>query len=314
MATTGIKNIGRRGEPWALGTALGYASGEILDRVAVAHASTRVGPLVRGLPSLLLGIFLVLKNRTWGQILRKSPEYIGNRAVFSLLVAGILSTFGLFAYYFAMQIGGVVITIPVLQTYAIWGTLIAWFFLGERIHTLALAGVGLLGIGLGILTWGQLRGHPASPHWYWAIPLALFTAFTYGISGVLWRDGQLRGAHQSTAILLQFLASEVVALAGLAVMGRSNLIGATAGQNLVALLASGVLSGIIAIYCFFTALRLMAVARVYAFASLNPLIATLSAHFILHEYLSLLMVSGVLLVSIGITLTQVFRPEDEKQA
>jgi len=97
-------------------------------------------------------------------------------------------------------------------------------------------------------------------------------------------------------------------------MGRSNLIGATAGQNLVALLASGVLSGIIAIYCFFTALRLMAVARVYAFASLNPLIATLSAHFILHEYLSLLMVSGVLLVSIGITLTQVFRPEDEKQA
>jgi drug/metabolite transporter (DMT)-like permease len=130
----------------------------------------------------------------------------------------------------------------------------------------------------------------------------------------LWRDTQLRGAHQSTAILLQFIASVSVGLLGLAVLGRSSSIVATASQNLLALLASGVLSGIIAIYCLFTALRLMSVARAYAFASLNPVIAALFARFLLHEYLSLLMLAGVCLVSIGITLTHVFRPKEEAQA
>lgn len=307
----------RRGEPWALGSVLGYASAEILDKLAVAHADPLIGligPFLRGLPSLGLGVFLVWKNRTLAQLRWQSSRYIGNRAIISLLGAGILSTLGLFAYYFAMRVGGVVITIPVLQTYAIWGTLLAWFFLGERVRPLALAGIGLLVAGLGALAWGQLHGHSVSPHWYWAIPLALFAALTYGVSGVLWRDSQLRGAHQSTAILLQFISSVGTGFLGLAAFGRTSLIVATAGQNLVALLGSGVLSGIIAIYCLFTALRLMAVARVCAFASLNPLVAALFAHFFLHEYLSWLMLAGVLLVSTGITLAQIFRPADERQA
>ena len=44
------------------------------------------------------------------------------------------------------------------------------------------------------------------------------------------------------------------------------------------------------------------------------LVAALFAHFFLHEYLSWLMLAGVLLVSMGITLAQAFRPPDEKQA
>src|SRR5215472_4364495 len=248
-----------RGEPWALGSVLGYASAEILDRIAVTHTDPLIGPFLRGLPSLAFGVILVGKNRTWSQLRRGSPEYIGHGAVASLVLAGVVSTLGPFAYYFAIRIGGVVLTIPVLQTYALWGTLIAWFFLDERIHRVALAGIGLIVAGLATLSWGQSGGQPASPHWYWAIPLAFFTAFTYGIAGVLWRHGQLRGADQSTAIFLQFIASVTVGFLGLAVLGRGALILATARQNLAALVASGVLSGIFAIYCLFTALRLMAV-------------------------------------------------------
>lgn len=308
------KATSRRGEPWALGSALGYASAEILDRVAIAHADPLIGPFLRGLPSLALGIVLVWKNRTLVQLRRRSPQYIGERGVLGLLLAGVFSTVGLFAYYFAIRVGGVVITIPVLMTYAMWGTLMAWSFLHERIHPLALGGVGLLVIGLVLLSFGQRRGQPISPEWYWAVPLALFTALTYGVSGVLWRDAQLRGAHQSTAILLQFIASVGVGFLGLVVLGRAGAIVSTARQNLLTLLASGILSGIVAIYCLFTALRLMAVARVNAFASLNPIVAALFARFFLHEYLSLVMLAGVFLVSLGITLTQVFRPREERQA
>jgi drug/metabolite transporter (DMT)-like permease len=307
-------NLGRRGEPWALGSVLGYAAANIFDRVAVVQADPLIGPLLRGLPSLVLGILLMWKHRTLNQLRPSSPQYIGLRPILAFVAAGVISTFGLFLYYLAITFGGVIITIPVQETYVIWGTLIAWIFLRERIHRYALAGVLLIFAGLVGLSLGQSRGQPISPHWHWAIPLGLTTALTYGISGVLWRDGQLRGAHQSVAIFLQFITSVAVGFAGLLLAGRLPTLQTATWRALVALLASGVLSGILAIYCMFTALRLMAVARVYAFSSLTPLVATLFAHFFLHEFLNGLMLMGIVLVSVGVILTQVFRPTDERQA
>jgi drug/metabolite transporter (DMT)-like permease len=306
------QSTGTRGEPWALGSVLGYASANIFDRMAVAQANPLLGPFLRGLPSLLLGLILVWKNGTWHEMRPSSPRYAGRRTVLSFVAAGVLSTLGLFAYYFAVRLGGVTVTTPVQETYVIWGTLIAWFFLGERFRGYVLVGVFLITLGLIALSLGEQRASgraiaPIPPHWYWAIPLALFTAFTYGISGVLWRDGQLRGAHQSTAILLQFISSVTVGLLGLGVFGRLGLLLTVPRGALLALLWSGVLSGIVAVYCLFTALRLMEVARVYAFTSLTPLVATLSAHFALREYLDARILAGVVLVSIGVTLTQVFQ-------
>ena len=314
MDTTPSFEVRRRGEPWALGTVLGYASANIFDRLAIVHADPLIGPVVRGLPSLVLGIILVWKHRTLDQLRPSSPRYMGRRAILAFVAAGMISTSGLFLYYFAIRVGGVTITIPVQETYVIWGTLIAWVVLRERIHRYALVGVGLIFAGLVGLSLGQATGQPISPLWYWAIPLGFGTALAYGVSGVLWRDGQLRGAHQSTAILLQFSTSVAVGLVGLLIAGRNPALLTTNWRALAALLTSGVLSGVLAIYCMFTALRLMAVARVYAFSSLTPLAATLFAHFFLHEFLNLLMLLGIVLVSIGVILTQIFRPNDERQA
>ncbi len=299
----------RRGEPWALGAVLGYSTANIFDRIAVAHTDPLIGPLLRGLPSLLLGIILVGKNRTLDQLRAGSPSYVGRRAILSFVWAGTLSTLGLFVYYFAIRLGGVIVTTPVLETWVLWGTLVAWFSLRERLRGFLLAGWVLIASGLTALILGQLRGQPISPDWYWAVPLAALAAISYGISGVLWRDGQLRGMHQSTAILVHFTTSVAVALAGLAVLGRGGVILRASSRDVLALLTSGVLSGIIAIYCIFTALRLMEVARVYAFFALTPLVATLFAHFFLREYLNLLILAGVLLISVGVGLTQIYRPK-----
>jgi len=273
-----------------------------------------LGSALRGLPSLLMGIILMWKHRTFNQLRPGSPQYIGLRPILAFVVAGVISTFGLCLYYLAMTLGGVTITVPVQETYVIWGTLIAWIFLGEKIHRYAIAGVLLIFVGLVGLSLGQSHGQPISPHWFWAVPLALITGLTYGISGVLWRDGQLRGAHQSVAIFLQFITSVGVAVVGLVVAGRHPALHAVNWRALADFFASGVLSGVFAIYCMFTALRLMAVARVYAFSSLTPLVATLFAHFFLHEFLNGLMLGGIVFVSLGVILTQVFRPIEERQA
>ena len=314
METVTTTSPRRRGEPWAIGQVFGYASANIFDRLAVTHVDPLIGPLLRGLPSLLLGCFLVWKNHTFDQLRPGSPRFIGRRAILPFVLAGVLSTVGLFIYYFAIRVGGVIITVPALETYVVWGTIFAWFFLGEKVHGFVLLGVGLIAGGLVVLSLGQLRGQPISPVWYWAIPLGIFTALSYGISGALWREGQLRGAHQSTAILVQFVTSILVAVAGLVLLGHLSALLSAAWHDVVALLVSGVLSGIIGIYCMFTALRLMSVARVYAFSALTPLIAAVFAYIFLNEYLSGLMLAGVVAVSIGVILTQLYRPREERQA
>ena len=308
--------VRRHGEPWALGFVLGYASANMFDGLAMLNADTdpRIGPVLRGLPSLLLGIVLVWKYGTLKQLRPTSPEFIGVRAIWAFVAAGVISTVGLFFYYYAIRFGGVTITVPAQETYVLWGTLIAWLFLGERTRAYALAGVGLTFVGLVVLSLGKSIGQAMLPHWYWAIPLGLLTGLTYGVSGVLWRDGQLRGAHQSTAIFLQFSTSTLVGLIGASFAVRNGALHAIVWNSLGALVASGVLSGVVAIYCMFTALRLLAVARVYAFSSLTPLVATLFAYFALREYLNLVMVLGILLVGAGVVLTQIFRPRDERQA
>jgi drug/metabolite transporter (DMT)-like permease len=58
----------------------------------------------------------------------------------------------------------------------------------------------------------------------------------------------------------------------------------------------------------------MSVARVYAFSALTPLVAALFAFVFLAEYLSFLVLAGILLVSAGVALTQIFRPKEERQA
>ena len=70
-------------------------------------------------------------------------------------------------------------------------------------------------------------------------------------------------------------------------------------------------SGVIAIYCIFTALRLLPVARANAFSSLTPLTATLFAHFFLHENLNLPVLAGVILICGGVALTQIIRSRSE---
>ena len=306
------KNSEHRGEFWAIGFVLGYASGNIFDRRAVGGSDPLIGPLLRGLPSLALGLALVWKYRTWGQLRPHSDTYIGRRAIVPFVWAGAISTIGLFLYYFAIKLGGVILTVTVIETWVIWGTLAAWPMLREELHGYLLAGWGVIVLGLACLVFGHLRGQSLSHAWYWAVPLALLTAMCYGVSGVLWRDGQLRGAHHSTAIFVQFLTSFAVGIVGLLLYGRGPGLLSTSLQGLIDFVSSGVLSGVVGVYCIFKALGLLEVARVNALSSLTPLTATLFARIFLHEPLSLLTLAGVVVVCTGVTLTQMMRSRAQK--
>src|SRR5271169_6863393 len=105
------------GALWAFGGVLGYAAANVFDRFATINADPFIGPMVRSFPSLLLGIVLIITRRTYRQLQSGSPSYVGRRAILDFVIPGVLSTIGLFVYYYAFQFGGVAITIAGQQTF-----------------------------------------------------------------------------------------------------------------------------------------------------------------------------------------------------
>lgn len=298
-------------ELWALVGVVGYATAYIFDRAAVINADPLIGPLILGFPSLALGILLLITRKTYRQLQPGTQHYVGRRTILAFIIPGVLSTLGVFTYYFALQIGGVAVTIPAQQTFIIWGAAAGWLYLGERYTRGSLIGVGILVAGLILLAFGQTRGIPVSRDWYYAIPLALFTAMSYGISGVFWRVGQLRGADQSVGIFLQFITHEITALLGLLLFRRVATLFETSGYDLGKLFISGVLSGIIGVYCLFTSLKLMSVTKTYALFSLIPLVAVVLAYLFLKENINWQVMIGILLGCLGVVLIQVFKTNEE---
>ena len=179
---------------WALGLVVGYASANIFDKLAVDQAVDQriglLGPLLRGSPSLALGIFLVAKNRTLGEMIPGSPQYVGRRAILSFVGAGVLSTLGLFAYYLAVKIG------RRDRDYAGAGNLRhlghsdRLVFSGRALPRLCPRRYLLIFLGLLLLSFGEFRaagmltGRGMSSYWYWEDFASLFTALTYGVFGV----------------------------------------------------------------------------------------------------------------------------------
>lgn len=302
------------GELWALVGVLGYASANVFEAHAVKGADPLIGPLIRGIPSLVLAIVLMYRRNTFGQLQPHSPHYIGRKGIILFIVPGVLATLGLFTYFYALQLGGVAITIPVQQSFILWGALASWLYLGERFGAKSLLGVALVVTGLVVLGLGRLTGTPVTGQWYYAIPLALFTAIAFGVSGVFWRLGQLHGADQSTGILVNTLASEVVALIGLMLAGRLSALWETSVQNWLALLAGGALSGIVGLYGMFTSLKYLSVTRAYALSSLTPLVAATLAFLFLGEQLNVQMVIGIIMVTVGVALVQIFKPTEKATA
>ncbi len=301
------------GEFWILGSVFGFAAAYLCDRIAVVSVSPLVGPVMKNLPSLIFSTFLLLRQQRYRQLSPASDQFVGRSVVVWFMASGAAATAGLMLYFFAINVGGVVITPPFLQTQMIWATLFAFVFLKEELHVVGWLGLGLCVIGLMTLSFGQSLGRPVSAQWYLAIPLACGAAACYAVTGALTRRGQLEGAHQATGMFLRFTTSISLAFLVLLIGGGLGSLLTAQWEDLGMLFLSGILSGPVAVYCFFIALRLMSVGRTFAFNGLNQVVAAVLAVFFLGEFINLPMGLGILATFVGVTLVQLYKPAEEKR-
>jgi transporter family protein len=301
-----------RGEFWIAGAILGFAGSNVFDRIAVVRIDPLLGALVKTVPSLLFAIVLLQSRRLWTQIKPGSAGYIGAPAIALLVTSGVVSILGLAVYFYALRVGGLALTIPFLQTQILWATIIGWVFMHERFQPRALAGIVVVVGGLMLLSYGQMLGRPMSEGWVSGVPLALLASLSFSVTGAIARAGQLKGADQSSAMFLRFSSSLVVAVVVAGLTGRLPGLAQASARDLGALLLSGVLNGVVAMYSFFTALRFMSVGRAFAVNGLNPILAVFLGTFLLREYINATMWAGIFLASLGVLLVQAFKPTEKK--
>lgn len=295
------------GELWALAAVVGYTGSNLFGRAGVAFGNPVAGPLLRDLPSFLLGLSLLVRSGRHRQLVPGQAAFQGAKLA-PFVVSGAISVIGTFAFFFSLSIGGVNIAVPVLQTQLLWGALFGWLLLGERVLPRGVFGIGVTFAGLCVLTVGQSRGTPVSDAWFTALLLALVPAVAWGLSGVIWRRGQTQGVERSAGMTVHYGTSVLASLSFLLAAGQLGVYSAIGWESLTSLLLSGVFGGVIAAFAMFTAIKLLPAATVFVLNGLTPLLTALGGAWFLGEYVNPLMWVGIVLTSLGVVVFQVTKP------
>ncbi len=307
--------VGRptRGQLLAAASAIFYALQNLATRLAAPGADPFVITLFVGIPTVMTGLVLTMASR--GRREKFQTLWNDRRGGGRLILAGLgLSGILMYAagnpiFVRALAIGGVVVASPASNTVVIWSALFAAAFLGERLHRAGLIGIGVFLGGVILLAWGQGRGTPVGPGWYWAIPLAV-TSGLFWSSGAIGTRYALGRGMDAMAILAAYgvaglgvVAAVVVANGHLVEFVRSAASTPEGFRVLVLVLLTG-LFNLGAQLTLTLAFATEPVARASVLNSSSVAIVAVLGHFVLGETLNLPTALGVAGAFTGVALVQ----------
>ena len=294
------------GEAWAFGGAIAYGLTNIFSRIASVSVDPLAAPVFRLVPTLTISWAQVGRSRArWSTLRPDAADFVGWRTMGVLFLGGALSSaIGTATFFLALQVGGVVLTAPVLATNILWSAIIAAVFLGERLNRRMLTGIVVAMAGVALLGVGRAEGNQVVPEALAAIPLALVTAVCWATAANCTRYALVRGADKYLAIALSQTFGVLVLIAFLVVTRRGPLLWTTALSTIGVLLLAGILSAV-ALICDAHALSLTTVASALTISvGTNPVISTILAVILLGEELKMLMAAGTVITVIGVVYVQ----------
>jgi drug/metabolite transporter (DMT)-like permease len=294
------------GELWASASAFGYAFAAIFSRVASVAIHPFVAPGLRLLPVVAVAWTRVLRQGTELRRLDpRTPSFLGWRVLAIICLGGTFTTvIGTVGYFYALRIGGVVLTQPVLATSIFWSAFIAAIFLGEPLTRRMIIGVIFAVLGVALLGYGRSVGGNLPGNVLLALPLAFIPAVTWAAGSNCTRYALVKGVDKYLVLAVSNLWAIVLLFGVLIVAGQGGLITSVSLHGLGSVLLAGVLTAASQITITY-ALSFTSVASVSTINGMNPVLAAILAYFILGEPLNALMVAGTILTVIGVIFVQV---------
>lgn len=298
------------GETWMCFCALTYALGNIFDRVAMSGVKTDpfLGAGLKAIPHILLAlifILLALDKKQFGDT-ADNPQPGAYRF---FIYSGFVSSFlGQISFLQAIKFGGVNVAVPTVQVWTLICAIIGVVWLKEKFHKNLFIGLICAVVGLVVLSYGQFIGMPVSPQWYLGLLFGLLTACCWAASTSFFTKGQRLGVARFKGILTQYLSGLVFILFYILVSNRVDVFWTTPANFYYMILLAGVFS-VVATILMYTAVRLSPMSKVIPINASYPALAAILAAIFLKENLSIVIFTGIILVAVGVVISQK-RPEE----
>lgn len=221
------------------------------------------------------------------------------RAVILAILAGpLFILIGASGFHFAPLSHGAVVQ-PAAVTVATLG--LSALLLGHSLTRRRLVGAGVILVGL------VLVAGPSALHG--GITSVLGDAL-FATAGLLWALFAVMSQRWSVSPIAATAAVSVVSAAiyiplYLLIHGRPDFAGLPIGLLIQLVVVHGVLSGVVAVFAFGRAVQLLGAPRAAAFPALVPVVAALAGIPIAHEFPATWQVAGLLIVTLGLLVTQI---------
>lgn len=295
------------GERWALVAAIGYTIVNVMLRAAAPSIDSALGSLIRLLPVLVVAWVLVLRAGAL-EFRPGSVAFLGWRTIAMLVLGGTASfVAGNILYFFALQSGGLGITVGGAQAGSVLGGLwMSLLFLRERPRRQQVAGAAVIVLGLVGIGWAQ-TGASVAELWWLGLLLAIAAGTTYAAANAISRSVQ----RLRPLVFVTLAASSLGGFVPLAliVVVRSWLDPGSVhveGGSALAVFAAG-FANALALGGLAMAVRHAPVASVNTISSGSIVLSFVASVVVFGEIASPLMVGGMILIVAGIAVGQLRR-------
>jgi drug/metabolite transporter (DMT)-like permease len=164
---------------YGLGAALGFGLADLFGAVSTRRIGVPLTLFVIQIVSLVALSVLLLTP-----VPGNDPLSARGGALVALTAAGAMGTVSFFAFYRALQLGPVAVVSPVFASYAAVAVLLSVVFAGERLSTMAWAGLALTIPGVALASARGEEGDDGRRSWG-GIPYALVATLAWGAASYL---------------------------------------------------------------------------------------------------------------------------------
>ncbi|HXW30260.1 MAG TPA: DMT family transporter [Xanthobacteraceae bacterium] len=218
------------------------------------------------------------------------------RALTLTVVAGPLQALISYLGFTLVPLGHGVVIQPASSALA--GLILAAWALGEPTTARRMLGAAAIVVGLSLF--GAEATSTIGRHGLLGDFLFLAAGIAWGVFGILLRHWRIDGTRAASVICV--LALVLYAPAHGLIWGYANLLAAGLKENLLQMLAQGLLAGAGAIYLFARAVTLLGASRALIFPALVPAFGIAIGYLALGEVPTVYQLAGLAVVAIGFRL------------
>lgn len=294
----------RKGELLALFSALCYGISSVVQAWAMVRTPLYIGAALKSLPVWIISTIVFMSNRKKNNS-KTSKQKITIKMFLSLLILGVLFyVIGNATIFAALKNGGVMISIPIMGTQAIWVSLLAYFILGENVNKEMIMGMVIAIFGTLFLTTGRGSTGETIGNWKLAVLLSLITALSFALGGILQKYLLTRKSLDTWTLMFYSLTSAQIILHIITIInGEIYYYSQLNFMLFMKLMLSGIFSAF-AVISITKAMLYTQTAVVVTINSLQTGIAPILARIFLKEELNLTMAIGITLIVIGAVIVQ----------